>query len=137
MGQRSNEAQGEFATEHVADVFNLVVENEIEDWYDAINERTGTKHECKSTRRELSNGRPGRFRLWEDQIASLEASDRTATAWVTFVLLDQGGDVVAVQRRKPTTVRKIVEKRGGWNRAGHDQRSGRQHKLPWPEVVDE
>jgi hypothetical protein len=118
-------------------MYDLAVENEIEDWYDAVNDRTGTKYECKSTRVVLSNGRPGRFRLWEDQIASLEASDRAGTAWVAFVLLDQGGDVVAVQRRKPSTVRKAVENRGGWNRAGHREREGRQHKLPWPEVVDE
>jgi len=129
MTRRANEQQGMFATEAVADIYDLEIETGIEDWYDAVNPRTGAKYESKSTHEG------GRFRLWEDQIRSLIASNARGTAWVAFVLLDGSGSVVDVQRREPGTVLEIVNERGGWNRAGHEERDGCQHKLPAEEVM--
>ncbi|WP_121822828.1 hypothetical protein [Halostella salina] len=138
MSQRANEAQGEFATEAVADRYGLVVENGLVDWYDAVNDGTGTKYEVKSTSKRIGDDYPaaGRFRLWRDQHRSLQASDASGVAWYAFVLLDDDGNVVEIQRRKPATVGAIVRERGGWNLAGHTERDGPQHKLPWTEVVD-
>lgn len=118
----SNQRQGRFAAEFVADEYDLDYRPDEADWYDCVNPRTGTKYEVKST-----DG--GRFRLWEDQIRSLRASDARGTAWVAFVLLD-GGNVVDLARKEPATVAKIVAERSGWNRAGHEKREGRQYKLP-------
>lgn len=98
-------------------------------WDEAIDESTGTKYEVESTHED------GRFRLWEDQTRSLLSSDARGTAWVAFVLFDERGNVEAMQRRKPSTVNRIVRERGGWNRAGHSERDGRQHKLPHDEVL--
>jgi hypothetical protein len=135
--QEFNEKQGEFATEWVAHEYEVEVRNNEQSWYDAVNPRTGTKYECKSTRRELDDGSTGRFRLWEDQHRSLEASDASGVAWYAFVLPSTDGSSLVVQRRKPRTVGRIIERRGGWNTSGHRTRRQRQHKLPWPEVIDE
>jgi hypothetical protein len=133
--RRANEEQGRFATNLVADQYDLEVDTETADWYDAINPRTGAKWEVKSTHKELASGEPGRFRLWRDQLLSLRAADARGTGWMAFVLFDESDDVVAVQRRKPATVARQVRERGGWNEAGHAKRGGPQHKLPWMEVV--
>jgi len=136
MSQPANRRQGEFATNVVADTYGLVVENDDADWYDAVHPNSEAKTECKSARRELADGSTGRYRLWEDQHRSLVASDASGTAWYGFVLLDDDGTVVDVQRRKPATVGAIVRDRGGWNQAGHSKRESRQHKLPWSEVIN-
>lgn len=133
--RRPNERQGEFAAEVVADEFDLDVENGVEDWYDAVDPSTGTKYEVKSTHRTLESGASGRFRLWEDQHRSLVAAEGAdgQTAYYGFVVLEENGEVQNVVRRRPTTVTKIVD--GEWNRADHSEREGRQHKIPWYEVV--
>jgi hypothetical protein len=111
------------------------------DWYDLVGP-TGTKYEVKSTTKtysgEYSEGDPGRFRLWEDQHLSLVAADRTGTAWYVFVLLDDD-EVAAVQKRRPSTVTKIVDDvgDGDWNLAGHSERDSRQQKVPWTAVMDD
>lgn len=135
MSTYSNERQGRFATEHVADQFDLLVENDVEDWYDAVDESTGTKYEVKSTSQELASGATGRFRLWEDQHRSLTSAAAAdgQTAWYAFVLLDDANNVADVARRKPSTVTTIVDR--DWNRAEHVERNSRQHKVPWYEVI--
>jgi hypothetical protein len=131
---RANEDQGLFATEVVAEEYDLELERETADWYDAINPRTGAKTEVKSTHRALEDGSVGRFRLWRDQHRSLRASDASGVAWYAFVLLDDSDSVVDVVRAKPSTVGRLVRESGDWNRAGHSERDGPQHKLPWTEV---
>lgn len=128
-----NEQQGEFAIEYVANAYDLEVENDVEDWYDAVAPSTGTKYEVKSTHQELASGATGRFRLWEDQHRSLVAAESAEdqTAWYAFVLLDEDGEVEDIARRKPSTVTGIVD---GWNRAEHDDRDSGQHKVPWYQV---
>lgn len=129
-----NERQGEFATEYVADEYDLEVENDVTDWYDAVAPSTGTKYEVKSTHQTLASGATGRFRLWEDQHRSLVAAESAEgqTAWYAFVLLDDNDSVQDVVRRKPSTVTGIVG--GEWNRAEHDDRGDGQHKVPWYQV---
>jgi len=127
--ERPNERQGTFAEAYVAESYGLEHAPGETDWYDAVHSERGTKYEVKSTHTG------GRFRLWEGQVRSLVASDGQGTAWIAFVLLDQGGNVVDVQRRKPSTVLGLVNDRGGWNRAGHQERDDRQHKLPEEEVM--
>lgn len=129
--QRASEQQARFAEEHVARTYDLEHRPDETEWYDCVNPRTSTKVEVKSTHQELESGASGRFRLWQDQHRSLIASDANGVAWYAFVLFAPGGDVVDVQRRKPSTVSKLVD---GWNRAQHGERDGRQHKLPWTEV---
>lgn len=114
--------QGERAEKFVAREYDLDHTPEA-DWYDCINPRTGTKYEVKSAEK----GR--RFRLWENQHRSLTAAEGQNAAW--YVFLVDGGDM---RRVKPSTVTQWVNQRGGWNRAGHDRRDGRQHKLPISEV---
>jgi len=126
--ERPNERQGTFAEEYVANAYGLDHAPRETDWYDAVHP-SGTKYEVKSTHTG------GRFRLWEGQVRSLVASDGQGTAWIAFVLLDQGGNVVDVQRRKPSTVLRLINERGGFNRAGHQERDDRQHKLPEGEVM--
>lgn len=127
MRRRANEEQGAFAEQFVADHYDLEHRPDETDWYDCVNPRTGTKYEVKSTHETLASGASGRFRLWEDQHRSLTASDGQATAWYVFVLLSESGEVVEVRRMKPSTVTTAVA--GEWNKAGHDERTGRQHKL--------
>jgi len=127
--QHPNERQGTFAEEYVANSYGLEHAPGEADWYDAVHPERGTKYEVKSTHTG------GRFRLWEGQVRSLVASDGQGTAWIAFVLLDANGNVVDVQRRKPSTVLQLVNDRGGFNRAGHQERDSRQHKLPEEEVM--
>jgi len=135
-----NERQGAFAEEFVANTYGLEhVPNEAE-WYDCVHPERGTKYEVKSTHVALDDGSTGRFRLWRDQHRSLTASQGAPnqTAWYAFVLLDEDGDVVDVRRMHPTTVTSIVrDEDGGWNRSGHLLRRSRQHKIPWPQILDE
>lgn len=92
-------------------------------WYDAVNPRTGAKYQIKSAESER------RFRLWE-QHRSLTRSEGANAAWYVFLASGEG-----MRRMKPTTVTRIVNERGGWNRANHELRDSRQHKLPVDEVL--
>lgn len=135
MTTYQNEKQGRFAQEYVAQAYDLVVEPDQAEWYDCLNPRNGTKYEVKSTHKTVSGGATGRFRLWADQHRSLvaAASNEGQTAWYAFVLLDSNGEVDDVRRMRPSTVTELVD---GWNQAGHKERDGPQHKLPWTEVFD-
>ena len=129
---RTNGDRGATATDAVCDRYGLTVESTP--WYDAVSD-TGTKFEVKATSRELDDGSTGRFRLWEEQHRSLVASDAQATAWYAFVLLTRSGQVMAIQRRRPSTVTRLVNERGGWYDAGHAEKDGRQFKLAHDAVL--
>ena len=137
QSRHPNRQQGRFAEKHVADRFDLEHTPDETNWFDAVNPRTGTKVEVKSTTDEIV-GRdgtmvPGEFRLWRDQHRSLLASDTRGTAWYAFVLLDDDGHVLEVQRRRPSTVTDVIDE---WVTGGHDERDGPQAKVPWPLVLD-
>ena len=93
------------------------------DWCDLVNPRTGTQWEVKVCQPNR------RFRLWEDNHRSLTASDGQKTAWYYFIVVSKNGNIVDTQKRKPSTITRIVRERGGWNESGHE-RGSRQHKLP-------
>jgi len=124
-----SQERGKEAAEYVASEYSLerCPEN---DWCDLVNPRTSAKHEVKSARPDR------RFRLWEDNHRSLTASDGQNVAWYDFVILSSGSNPQPLEhkRMKPATVTQLVNSRGGWNRAGHEKRDGRQHKLPVSEV---
>lgn len=124
------------AEELVAEVFDATHAPERANWYDVVDEDASTKYEVKSTSRRIGDEYPadGRFRLWRAQLRSLIASDAGATAWVAFVLFDEDVGHATIQRRRPSTVWDVVDARGGWNESGHDD-WGRQHKLPYDEVM--
>lgn len=61
--RRQNEEQGRFAEQVVVDHFDLEHRPDETEWYDAVNPRTETKYEVKSTHVELDDNAPGRFRL--------------------------------------------------------------------------
>jgi hypothetical protein len=54
------------------------------------------------------------------------------------VLLDEDNSPLAIQRRSPSTVTRLVEAvgDGDWNLAGHDERDGPQLKVPWSVVME-
>lgn len=124
--------RGATATRAVAERYNLTVDSAP--WYDAVSD-TGTKYEVKATSRQLADGSTGRYRLWESQHRSLVASDAQATAWYAFVLLTRSGQVMAIQRRRPSTVTQLVNERGGWYDAEHTGMDGRQFKLAHTAVI--
>ena len=98
-----------------------------EDWCDAINPRTGSRHEVKTCL-------PGkRFRLWEDNHRSLAAAHGQNAAWYYFVVVTKSGNVVREKRMKAPTVTRLVNERGGWNKSGH-RRGSRQLKIPESEI---
>jgi len=107
------------------------------EWWDLRHPDRPTKYEVKSTSSTVGEkyAGDGRFRVWKTQTESLVRSDAQATAWYAFVLFDEDAGLLRIQRRRPSTVRDIVENRGGWNRSGHES-MGPQHKLPFNEVVD-
>ena len=139
-----NERQGAFAEEYVANSYDLEHVPNVSEWYDCVHPFTGTKYEVKSTEKRIGDDYPadGRFRLWEDQHRSLAGAEgaENQTAYYAFVLLDDGGDVVDVQRRHPSTVTRILDERtddgSPWNQAGHTERDGAQYKLPYTEVFE-
>ncbi|ELY69324.1 hypothetical protein [Natrinema versiforme] len=124
-----SQERGRDASEWVAAQFSLE-RADGRDWCDLVNPRTGAKHEVKSARPDR------RFRIWEDNHRSLTASDGQNVAWYDFVILSSGStpEPLDHRRMKPATVTQLVKDRGGWNRAGHSKRDGRQHKLPVSEV---
>lgn len=128
------ESFGELAEDIVETVWNL--EDESGEWYDLTHPTTGARYEVKSTSSEIGDKYPGdgRFRVWESQTKSLLASDRTNVAWYVFVFMDEDAGLLRIQRRKPSTVQKIVRKSGGWNQSGHSM--GRQYKLPYRDVME-
>lgn len=119
------------AEEIVADVFGLEGLGLDPEWWDLRHPSRPTKHQVKSTSTTVGQRYPGdgRFRLWESQTRSLIASDAQATAWYSFVLMDESAGVLRVRRARPSTVLSWVNDRAGWNKSGHDSQ-GRQHKLP-------
>lgn len=134
MSSQASRRQGRFAEQHVAEKYDVEHAPDEAEWYDAVNPRTGTKYEVKSTHKTLANGASGRFRLWADQhrlLAGAAGADGQ-TAWYVFVLLSPDGEIVGVRRMKPQTVTRLIE--GTWNRAGHNDRGDGQHKLPYSEV---
>jgi hypothetical protein len=137
--ERAQGDDGKFAELLVAEVFQVRHDNSTA-WYDARHPSSGTKYEVKSTHVDVDDGATGRFRLWESQhrrIAGAEGADGQ-TAYYGFVLFD-GDQPVALRRMHPSTVTRVLRERGGedsaWNRSGH-QEQGRQHKLPWTEVLE-
>ncbi|MGB9987305.1 hypothetical protein [Salarchaeum japonicum] len=91
----------------------------------------------KSCHRTIGDTYPeaGRFRVRRDQHRSLTVSNAHATAWYIFVLFDEDENQITLQRRRPSTVTRLVEERGGWNHAGHAEFEY-QHKLPIDTVID-
>lgn len=142
-----NERQGTFAEEFVANEYGLAHAPNEAEWYDCVDESTGTKYEVKSTHRVIDTRDPdefvggdGRFRLWYDQHRKLAARDgqKGSAAWYAFVLLDDAGDVIDHRRMHPTTVTPLVrDLLGGWDVANHEQRQSEQQKIPWPAVFDD
>lgn len=128
---------GELAEELVAEVYGLEHVGVNAEWFDARHPYRPTKYEVKSTSSTIGEKYPGdgRFRVWRSQTRSLIASDAQASAWYAFVLFDEDEGVLRIQRRRPSTINDLVQERGGWNRSGHESQ-GRQHKLPWDEVID-
>ena len=95
-------------------------------WFDALDPETGEKYQVKSAKPER------RFRLWEDQHRSLTASEgQLGAAFYIFVT-----DNKPMLKVRATTVTEWVQERGGWNKAGHDLRDGRQLKIPVSWVFD-
>lgn len=127
------------AEELAAEVLNLQHAPDEHFWYDVRAPSTSsrpTKGEVKSAHRDVGEHYPaaGRFRVRRDQHRSLVASDAQGTAWYVFVLIDEDTGEVVFQRRRPSTVTQIIDERGGWNRAGHDE-FDHQHKLPIETVM--
>jgi hypothetical protein len=139
--RRANERQGEAAGEIVADEFNGEHVPGESYWYDVVTPN-GTKYEVKSTHAEVGDEYPseGRFRLWEDQHTSLTSAEASGTAWYAFVLFSEEDEVLGIQRRKPSTVTRIVrdialEDGEPWSVSEHRERQTRQKKIPWSEVM--
>lgn len=127
----------ELAEEIVAEEYGLEHVGVDAEWFDARHPDRPTKYEVKSTSSTVGDQYPGdgRFRVWEGQTRSLVASDANGSAWYAFVLFDEDAGLLRIQRRRPSTVLGIVNERGGWNQSGHES-MGRQHKLPWSEVLE-
>lgn len=121
------------AEELVAEEYGVSEFNDAE-WYDCLDRDSGVKYEVKSTSTEIRSG-PGRFRLWKQQHRSMTTSEgQQSTAWYAFVLLDLEEGSIKIQRRKPSTVTRILNERGGWNQSGHESK-GKQHKMPISAVM--
>jgi len=127
-----NVQAGALAERAVADRWDLEVDRS--EWFDLRNPRTGSKYQVK--RAESKQGDDdGRFRVFRGPHRSLAASDGQATAWYVFVLYSaDGGRVVAMQRRKPSTVTQIVAEMGGWSESGHTAYR-EEKKIPVSKVV--
>lgn len=138
--RRANEHQGEAAGEIVADELGGDHAPEEAHWYDVVLP-SGTKVEVKSTHVRLENGSEGRFRLWEDQHTSLTSAEASGSAWYAFVLFGQDDELLNIQKRRPSTVTRIVrdialEDGEPWSLAEHRQRQSRQKKIPWSGVME-
>lgn len=135
--QRGGDAFDELAEELVAEEFDLEHVGVDAEWFDCRHPDRPTKYEVKSTHEQIGEDYPaeGRFRVWKSQTKSLVASDARATAWYAFVLFDESEGLFYLQRRRPSTISRLVRDRGGWNESGHES-MGPQHKLPIDEVVE-
>lgn len=133
-GHRFAKAINNVAEEVVAEEYDVSTFTDAE-WYDCVDKDSGTKYEVKSTSSRIGDDYPakGRFRLWKAQHLSLAISEGQNMAWYAFVFLDESTGTLKIQRRKPTTVTKIVNERGGWYDSGHSSK-GKQYKLPVSEV---
>lgn len=147
--ERAGDDEGLFAELLTAEVFDVRHDNS-KAWYDCRHPSTGTKYESRSTHRQIDNPSgevDGRYRMWEDahrRLAGAEGAEGQ-TAYYVFVLF--GGDSdpsessqpIAMRRMHPSTVTRILRERSddgaAWHQSGHDSK-GRQHKLPWDEVID-
>lgn len=137
-----NSDHGQVAEEVVADAWELLEHAADEAfWYDVradLGSRS-TKGEVKSCqlRVGVDDDYPadGRFRIRRDQHRSLVASDAQATAWYFFVVFDNARERIIIQRRRPTTVTRLVDERGGWNESGHSE-FDEEYKMPIEAVVD-
>lgn len=135
-----NSDHGEVAEEIVADTWDLLEHTPNEEyWYDVradLGSRS-TKGEVKSAQLHVGQDYPaeGRFRIRKDQHDSLVRSDAQATAWYFFVVFDNSRERIIIQRRRPSTVGRIVDELGGWNRSGHSE-FAYEYKMPLDEVVD-
>jgi hypothetical protein len=142
IAERADGDDGLFAELLTAEVFDVQHYNR-NSWYDCRNQNTGTKYESRSTHRTVDNPDgevTGRFRMWQDahrRIAGAEGAEGQ-TAYYVFVLFE-GDQPVAMRRMHPSTVTGVLRERSddgtAWHQSGHDSK-GRQHKLPWPEVLD-
>lgn len=123
-----------------AAVYGATHDADSAEWYDAVDESSGTKYEVKSAHKDIGDDYPaaGRFRLRKGQIRSLinsrHAGD-SGSSWVVFVLFEHD-QPVDINRMHASTVLDLVKERGGWNRAGHDEFDC-QHKLDIGAVFDE
>jgi len=128
----TNVDRGRDAEEAAADEYGLDVDRN--EWFDLVNPRTGSKYQVK--RAESQQGfDAGRFRVFRGPHRSLTASDGQATAWYVFVLYGRYGDERrAIQRRKPSTVTKIVAEMGGWSESGHSEYAA-EKKIPVDRVI--
>lgn len=128
---------GDLAQDLAAEVFDgFGVEAAERHWYDLRHHSTNSKGEVKSTSQEVGDKypEPGRFRLWREQHVSLVASDANGTAWYIFVVFVESAGEIWIRRMRPSTVTRIVNERGGWNRSGH-HRYSQQHKIPWHVIM--
>jgi hypothetical protein len=122
----------------VAAIYDVTHAPDRADWYDVVDDTTGTKYEVKSAHLQVGDAYPaaGRFRLWRAQLRSLihsRAAGKSGTSWVAFVLFD-GDQPIDVRRMHAGTVWDLVG--DDWNRSGHAEWN-LQHKLPIEEVFPE
>lgn len=149
IAKKSRGDEGLFAELLAAEVYDVRHDNS-EAWYDCRNSNTGTKFEVRSTHKRIDNPDhevSGRFRMWEKPHRRLAGAQgaKGQTAYYVFVVFEgesspsETSQPVAMRRAKPSTVTRILSDRSddgtAWHRSGHESK-GRQHKLPYEEVVD-
>jgi hypothetical protein len=89
-------------------------------WCDLTNPRTGARYEVKKAERSRE------FRFWRDQHRSLQAAGNNVAAY--YALVTDGGRTY--KRVSPVVVRRVIERRDGWNESVHETRQARQKKVP-------
>jgi hypothetical protein len=124
QGNNGNKAAGTSAEEYIAEKIDGYRTGGK--WYDI--ETPDGIHEVKSTVEELSSGRHGRFRLWEDQHRKY---------------LEEGGtyhflvDGVGYERLTAEEMDEVIEESGvSWTGSGSHRGDIRQIKIRWPEVFN-
>lgn len=127
MSEDRPQVRGSTAQDAVVRTFGL--EADHTSWHDSVNPRTGAKYETKSGREKV--------RIWEDQHRSLTSAEAAGVAWYAFVHVDAAGRVQDIQRRRPSTVTRLVSEHGGWVKSGHARTDGREKQLPIDVVLHE